>query len=47
MSDIIKMMAGFMAILLVGLAGVTVSEMMKLGQLNGVIVTVDNIARTR
>ncbi len=47
MKDIIKMTAGFVAILVVGLAGVTVSHMMKLGEMNATIMTVDNIAHAR
>lgn len=47
MEEIIKTMAGFVAILFVGLAGVTISEVMKLGQMNALIMTVDNISHTR
>lgn len=47
MSEIIKTMVGFTAILFVGLAGVTVSHVMKLGEMNALIMTVDNISRTR
>lgn len=47
MYEIIKTIGGFVMILLIGLAGVTVSEVMRLGDMNAVIMTVDNIARTR
>ena len=47
MNDIIKMTVGFVAIIIVGLAGVTVSHIMKLGEMNATIVTVDNIAHAR
>lgn len=45
--DIIKMTVGFVAILAVGLAGVAVSQAMKLGEMNALVTTVDNIAHTR
>jgi len=41
------MIGGFIAILFVGLAGVTASEVMKLGEMNATIMTVDNIVHTR
>ena len=47
MKEIVKTVMGFVAILLVGLAGVTVSEVLKLGNINAVVVTVDNIAHAR
>jgi hypothetical protein len=47
MHEIIKSVIGFVAILIVGLAGVTISEVMKLGEMNATIMTVDNIANTR
>ena len=47
MKEILQTVAGFTAILIVGLAGVAVSEAMKLGQMNPTIMTVDNIAHTR
>ena len=47
MKEVIKSLLGFIAILLVGLAGVTVSKAMKLGQMNATIMTVDNIVHTR
>jgi len=47
MYEIVKTMAGFVAILFVGLAGVTISHVMKLGEMNGIIMTVDNISHTR
>lgn len=47
MSEILKTIAGFTAIILVGLAGVTISHMMKLGEMNALIMTVDNISHTR
>lgn len=47
MKDVIKSIIGFVAILLLGLAGVTVSKAMKLGQMNATIMTVDNVVHTR
>lgn len=47
MQEVIKSVIGFVAILFVGLAGVTISEVMRLGDINALIVTVDNIANTR
>ena len=47
MYEIVKMVAGFVAILAVGLAGVTISEVMVPGDMNATIMTVDNIANTR
>lgn len=47
MHEVIKSVIGFVAILFVGLAGVTISEVMRLGDINALIVTVDNIANTR
>ena len=47
MNEILKSVAGFVAIILVGLAGVAVSNVMKLGDMNALIVTVDNITHTR
>ncbi len=47
MHEIIKSVLGFTAILFVGLVGVTVSEIMKLGDMNALVMTVDNIANTR
>ena len=47
MKDVIKSIGGFVAILLVGLLGVTISEAMKLGEMNALIITVDNVANTR
>lgn len=47
MEEIIKSVVGFVAILIVGLAGVTVSKIMKLGEMNATIITVDNITQTR
>ncbi len=44
---IIKTTQGFIEILLVGLAGVFVSEFMKLWDTNVLITTVDNIAGVR
>lgn len=41
------MMAGFAAILFVGLAGITISQMMKLGEMNALIQTVDNVSHVR
>ncbi|MFZ2832159.1 MAG: hypothetical protein WAZ40_03315, partial [Minisyncoccia bacterium] len=47
MEEIIKSVIGFIAILIVGLAGVTVSEVMRLGDMNALIMTVDNVSHTR
>ncbi len=47
MHEIVKKIMGFVAILLVGLAGVTVSEIAKLGNVNATIMTVDNISHAR
>lgn len=47
MKEVVKMVAGFVAILIVGLAGVTISKVMKLGEMNAAIMTVDNIVHTR
>ena len=47
MNEIWKTIGSFAAILIVGLLGVTVSEVMKLGDMNATIMTVDNIANTR
>ncbi len=47
MNEVVKTVIGFVAILLVGLGGVTVSEVMKLGNMNSVIMTVDNISHAR
>ncbi len=47
MKEVVKSIAGFVAIILVGLAGVTISKVMKLGEMNALIVTVDNVIHTR
>ena len=47
MPEILKTTLRFLGILLVGLVGVAVSEVMKLGDMNTLIVTVDNIANVR
>ncbi|MDO8604764.1 MAG: hypothetical protein Q7K40_05235 [bacterium] len=47
MYEIVKTIIGFTAIIIVGLAGVTVSEILKLGDINSAIMTVDNVARVR
>ncbi len=47
MNEIVKTMIGFVALLIVGLAGVTLSQVMKLGEMNALILTVDNIAHAR
>lgn len=47
MKEIAKSILGFVAIVLVGLVGVAVSNVMKLGDMNALIMTVDNIANTR
>ncbi len=47
MNDVAKSIAGFVAIVLVGLAGVAVSNVMKLGDMNALVLTVDNVINTR
>ena len=47
MAEMLKTILGFMGILLVGLAGVAFSEVMKLGDTNDLIMTVDNVAHVR
>lgn len=47
MKEVIKTIIGFVAIVIVGLAGVTVSNVMKLGEMNATIITIDNITQTR
>lgn len=47
MSEILKATLSFLGILLVGLVGVAISETMKLGDMNALIVTVDNVAHVR
>lgn len=47
MEEIFKSVAGFVAIILVGLAGVAVSNVMNLGDMNALIITVDNVVNTR
>lgn len=47
MKEIVKTVMRFVAILLVGVLGVVISEVMKLGQMNAAIMTVDNISRAR
>lgn len=47
MNELVKTIMGFVAILLVGLGGVAVSEVMRLGQMNATIMTVDNISHAR
>ena len=47
MEEIVKSIAGFVAIIIVGLLGVTVSNVMKLGDMNALIITVDNVVNTR
>ncbi|KKT29241.1 MAG: hypothetical protein UW27_C0013G0008 [Parcubacteria group bacterium GW2011_GWA1_44_13] len=47
MKEVLKSIMGFVAIILVGLAGVTVSNVMKLGEMNALIITVDNVTSTR
>lgn len=47
MKEVIKTIIGFVAIVIVGLAGVTVSNIMKLGEMNATIITIDNITQTR
>jgi len=41
------MVMGFMGIIFVGIIGVAFSEVMRLGDMNATIMTVDNISRTR
>ncbi len=45
--EIIKSTLGFIGILLVGLVGVGVSHFLKLGDMNTIITTVDNVAHVR
>jgi hypothetical protein len=47
MLGIFKTTLGFLGILLVGLAGVVFSEVMRLGDANALIMTVDNVAHVR
>ena len=47
MYEVVKTIIGFTAIILVGLAGVAVSEVLKLGDMNPAIMTVDNVAHVR
>ena len=47
MFEVLKTISGFLGILLVGLIGVAVSEVLKLGDMNTFMVTVDNIAHVR
>lgn len=47
MEEIFKSVAGFVAIILVGLAGVAVSNVMNLGDMNALIITIDNVVNTR
>ncbi len=47
MNEIVKSIVGFVAIVLVGLAGVAVSNVMKMGDMNALIITVDNVVNTR
>ena len=47
MAEILKTMLRFLGILLVGLTGVVFSEVMRLGDMNALIVTVDNVAHVR
>lgn len=47
MSDILKTCLGFMGILLVGLFGVFISEIVRFGDANALITTVDNITSVR
>lgn len=47
MNEIVKSILGFVAILLVGILGVTASNVLKLGDMNALIMTVDNVANTR
>jgi hypothetical protein len=47
MKEAVKTVLGFVAILAVGLGGVVVSEVMKLGNMNPAIITVDNLSHAR
>lgn len=47
MKEILKTCVGFAGILFIGLAGVFFSELLKLGDMNALIVTVDNMTRMR
>lgn len=47
MYDIVKFTLGFGAIILVGLSGVAISEMLRLGDTNALMMTIDNVTRVR
>lgn len=47
MTETLKSIAGFLGILLISLAGIGVSEYLKLGNMSAVIVTVDNVTHVR
>lgn len=47
MYDIVKFTLGFMAIILVALAGVVVSNVLRLGDMSALVITVDNVIRVR
>lgn len=47
MFEVLKTIGGFLGILLVGLIGVAVSEVFRLGEMNALIMTIDNIAHVR
>ncbi len=47
MNETIKSIIGFVAIIVIGLLGVVVSNVMKLGEMNALIITVDNVTSTR
>ena len=47
MNETIKSIIGFLAIIVIGLLGVVVSNVMKLGEMNALIITVDNVTSTR
>ena len=47
MNETIKSIIGFVAIIIIGLLGVVVSNIMKLGDMNALIITVDNVISTR
>lgn len=47
MKEILKTCIGFAGILFIGLAGVFFSELFKLGEMNALVVTIDNMTRMR
>lgn len=47
MNEMRKSITGFVAIILVGLIGVTILKVLKLGDMNALMMKVDNITHTR